>query len=75
MALMTGLRHGERLAGIVGLSGYLPLATKTAAERSPANAQVPVDVDARFELRGELGRGAASVVYEVIDRVHQTPRA
>ena len=42
MALMTGLRHGERLAGIVGLSGYLPLATKTAAERSPANAQVPV---------------------------------
>jgi phospholipase/carboxylesterase len=42
MALMTGLRHSERLAGIVGLSGYLPLAAKTAAERSPANAQVPV---------------------------------
>jgi phospholipase/carboxylesterase len=42
MALMTGLRHGERLAGLVGLSGYLPLAASTAAERSPANAQVPV---------------------------------
>ena len=26
MALLTGLRHRERLAGIVGLSGYLPLA-------------------------------------------------
>ena len=26
MALMTGLRHAERLAGIAGLSGYLPLA-------------------------------------------------
>ena len=26
----AGLRHGERLAGIAGLSGYLPLANKTA---------------------------------------------
>lgn len=42
MALMTGLRHGERLAGIAGLSGYLPLADKTALERSPANHDVPI---------------------------------
>lgn len=42
MALLTGLRHGERLAGIAGLSGYLPLAASLAAERDPANAQVPV---------------------------------
>lgn len=42
MALLTGLRHTERLAGIVGLSGYLPLAATTAAERSAANAQTPV---------------------------------
>lgn len=42
MALMTGLRYGERLAGIVGLSGYLPLAAKTAAERHAANAQTPI---------------------------------
>lgn len=42
MALMTGLRHGERLAGIGGLSGYLPLADKTAAERSAANQDVPI---------------------------------
>lgn len=42
MALLTGLRHGERLAGIVGLSGYLPLAATTAAERSAANALTPV---------------------------------
>jgi len=42
MALMVGLRHGERLAGIAGLSGYLPLAHATDAERSPANRQVPV---------------------------------
>jgi phospholipase/carboxylesterase len=42
MALLTGLRHGERLAGLVGLSGYLPLAASTAAERSAANAGVPI---------------------------------
>lgn len=42
MALHTGLRHRERLAGIAGLSGYLPLADKLALERSPANFDVPV---------------------------------
>ncbi|MGK2900921.1 MAG: alpha/beta hydrolase [Burkholderiaceae bacterium] len=42
MILMTGLRHGERLAGLLGMSGYLPMAAKTAAERSAANAGVPI---------------------------------
>ena len=42
MALMVGLRHPERLAGIVGLSGYLPLAATTAAERHAANQDTPV---------------------------------
>lgn len=42
MALLTGLRHAERLAGIVGLSGYLPLAASIEAERSAANALTPV---------------------------------
>ncbi len=42
VALMTGLRHAERLAGIVGLSGYLPLAALTSAERHGANAGTPV---------------------------------
>jgi phospholipase/carboxylesterase len=42
MALMTGLRHSERLAGIVGLSGYLPLADLTSAERSAASRDVPI---------------------------------
>ena len=42
MALMTGVRHKERLAGIAGLSGYLPLAQSTAAERSDANALTPI---------------------------------
>jgi phospholipase/carboxylesterase len=42
MTLLTGLRHDQRLAGLVGLSGYLPLAAHTAAERSVANADVPI---------------------------------
>jgi phospholipase/carboxylesterase len=42
MALMTGLRHAERLAGIVGLSGYLPLAAATQAERHGANHDTPI---------------------------------
>jgi phospholipase/carboxylesterase len=42
MALLTGLRHGERLGGIVGMSGYLPLAATTAAERHAANTQTSV---------------------------------
>nr|WP_297354014.1 carboxylesterase [uncultured Caldimonas sp.] len=42
MALLTGLRHRERLAGLVGLSGYLPLAAKTATEAAPANRDVPI---------------------------------
>ncbi|MDM0113370.1 dienelactone hydrolase family protein [Variovorax sp. J22R133] len=42
MALMTGLRHPEKLAGIVGLSGYLPLASTVAAERHAANHKTPI---------------------------------
>ena len=42
MTLLSGLRHSERLAGLVGLSGYLPLAASTAAERSAANQGLPI---------------------------------
>ena len=42
MALMTGVRHPKRLAGLIALSGYLPLADRTQAERSEANADVPI---------------------------------
>ena len=42
MVLFTGLRYPQRLAGILALSGYLPMADSTAAERSAANQQTPV---------------------------------
>ena len=42
IALYTGLRLEHRLAGLIGLSGYLPLRNTTAAEQHPANAGTPV---------------------------------
>ncbi len=42
IALQTGLRHPEALAGIMALSTYLPLAATLGAERAPANARVPI---------------------------------
>ena len=42
MTLLAGLRAPRRLGALVGLSGYLPLVATTAAERSPANADVPI---------------------------------
>ncbi len=42
MALQTGLRHPERLTGLVVLSSFLPLANVLATEVSPANRDVPI---------------------------------
>lgn len=42
MALHTGLRHPERLAGVIALSTYLPLAASLAREAAPANRTIPV---------------------------------
>jgi phospholipase/carboxylesterase len=42
IALHTGLRFPQKLAGIMALSGYLPLADTLAAERAAANAHTPV---------------------------------
>ena len=42
IALQTGLRHPERLAGVMALSTYLPLAASLAAEASAANKDVSI---------------------------------
>jgi len=42
MALQTGLRHPETLAGLLCLSGYLPLSSKLPTERSAQSLATPV---------------------------------
>jgi len=42
VTLGAGLRYPQRLAGLAGMSGYLPIAATTAAERRDANALTPV---------------------------------
>ncbi len=42
VALYAGLRHPQRLAGIVALSTYLIDASNLVAEASPANRDVPI---------------------------------
>lgn len=61
ITLGAGLRYPKRLAGLIGMSGYLPLASTLDAERHAANAQTPV-----FLAHGvrdgivPLARGAAA---------------
>jgi phospholipase/carboxylesterase len=42
LSLMTGVRFGERLGGIFGMSGYLPLAPATESEQHQVNRQTPI---------------------------------
>jgi len=73
MTLLTGLRAPQRLAGLIALSGYLPLADTTAAERSAANADVPVfmahgeDDDIVVPERGEAARDALQALGHAVD--------
>lgn len=68
MTLMAGLRAPQRLAGLAGLSGYLPLAGALATEASPANRDVPLflahgsDDDIVEPARGEATSDALSAM-------------
>ena len=42
MTLHTGLRYPETLAGLIGLSGYLPLADRAAPNWHDANQNTPI---------------------------------
>lgn len=42
IALHAGLRHPRRLAGVMALSTFLPLAERLAGEAHPANRDVPI---------------------------------
>jgi phospholipase/carboxylesterase len=49
IALQTGLRYPKRLAGILALSTYVPLASALESEASPANRDIPI-----FMAHGEF---------------------
>ena len=76
MTLMTGLRHAERLAGLVCLSGYLPLAARAEAERHESNRDVPI-----FMAHGTgdpvipIARARASATRGRLDRLECTIHA
>jgi phospholipase/carboxylesterase len=42
IALQTGLRHPQKLAGVMALSAYLPLAESLPQEAAPANKATPI---------------------------------
>jgi phospholipase/carboxylesterase len=42
IALQTGLRQADRIAGVMALSTYLPIADKLAAEASASNRDTPI---------------------------------
>jgi len=42
IVLQTALRHPERLAGVMALSTYLPLAGMLSKERSEPNKDLPI---------------------------------
>lgn len=72
MTLMAGLRQPHKLAGLIALSGYLPLLDTTASERQPANQHTPIFMahgqhdDVVQMSRGQLARGhLQSLGYQV----------
>ena len=68
VALQTGLRYPERLAGIMALSTYLPLPEALASERSEANRQVPIFMaHGRWDqvVAYPFGRQSADVLEEL----------
>ena len=68
MTLLAGLRAPRRLAGLVALSGYLPLSPQTGAEISDANRGLPVFMghgrhdDVVIVQRGEAARDALAAL-------------
>lgn len=62
MTLHTGLRLEEKLAGMIGLSGYLPLLDLATNERHAANADTPIFMaHGTFDPVVPLARAQASL--------------
>ncbi|MFW8565130.1 alpha/beta hydrolase [Orrella sp. 11846] len=81
MTLHTGLRYPEKLAGLIGLSGYLPLAKTAPQHWSPANQKTPiflahgthdpmVTIDRGLATRDELDRHGYDVRWHTYPMPH-----
>jgi phospholipase/carboxylesterase len=58
------LRHAERIAGIMALSTYLPLAETLPREASPANSRTPIFMaHGTFDPVVPYAMGAGSMTY------------
>lgn len=82
MALYTGTRLPEKLAGMIGLSCYLLLAPKLAAERSAANLDTPIfmahgtqDSVVSLQFGEESRRALEAVGYSVEWHTYPMPHA
>ncbi|MYM70030.1 carboxylesterase [Pseudoduganella sp. FT55W] len=61
MTLQTGLRQTKPLAGLMCLSGYVPIADKSATEHTPESKQTPIFlVHGRMDPVIPLARATAS---------------
>jgi phospholipase/carboxylesterase len=72
IVLSGGVRHPKRLAGIIALTTYLPIGESTAAERSEANAGLPIfmahgthDPVVQFKLGSQSRDALKSLGYDV----------
>lgn len=82
VALAAGLRFRERLAGLLAMSAYLPFPERLAAERSVANAHLPilmchgrmdpvVDIGLGHEARGVLEAQGYAVEWREYPMQHE----
>ncbi|MCG7326712.1 alpha/beta hydrolase [Achromobacter sp. ACRQX] len=82
MTLHTGLRLKEKLAGMMALSGYLPLLDTAEAERQPANNATPIFMaHGQYDPVVSLARAEASLAelkrlgYDVRWRTYPMPHS
>ncbi|MNU38091.1 Carboxylesterase 2 [compost metagenome] len=82
MTLHTGLRLPEKLAGMMALSGYLPLVDTAEAERNEANKATPIFMaHGQYDPVVSLARAEASLAelkrlgYDVRWRTYPMPHS
>jgi phospholipase/carboxylesterase len=82
MALHVATRHGEKFAGVIALSCYLPMARQFATERSNANLATPIymahglhDPVVPFQLGDDSRRVLEATGYKVSWHAYPMPHS